>query len=139
MSRTNVSTTPDDLGRRTSQDTMTTSSVTSSPSDSSGRHSNASTAATSVSPSPSEQIIPPKGRTALTLRKVGEMLSVEPLREGFETHVFRSEGKEEVDHEFRRRMDLALSEVEKLALEERDAEVSDDETEVPTPRVWVAV
>ena len=106
---------------------MTTSSVTSSPSDYSGRHSTTSTAATSVSSSPSETLLL-KTRGALSLRKVEEMGSGEPLRERFDTRIFRAEAKGEIERrEFQRRIDLALSEVEKLALEESDAEGSDVE------------
>jgi len=139
MSRTNsTSTSVDDLGRRTSQDTITTSSVTSSPSDylSSGR----STAATSVSSSPSETTAPLKTRVgAFSLRKVEEMGAGELLREGFDSRIFRGEGgKGDQDRrELQRRIDLALSEVEKLALEESDGEISDGESEVLSPGVRV--
>ena len=120
--------TTDEVGRRVSQDTMTTSSVTSSPSDYSGRHSTTSIAATSVSSSPSEVIHHLKTRGALPLRKVDEMGSPEPLRPVFDTRIFGVEPEYEklVDREeFRRRVDLALSEVEKLAMEESDGEPED--------------
>jgi len=58
---------------------------------------------------------------------VEEMGSGGPLREGFESRMYRS-GKEDERKEFQRRIDLALSEVEKLALEESDVE-GDDEGE----------
>ena len=139
MSRKNSSATSDQSGRRGSQDTITTSSVTSSRSDYSGRHSTTSTAATSVSSSSSEIAPPLKTRGGLSLRKVEEMASAEPFREGFDTRIFRSELKGEVERrEFQRRIELALSEVEKLALEESDAEISDgedDEILAPTVRV----
>jgi hypothetical protein len=119
---------------------MTTSSVTSSPSDCSGRHSTTSTAATSVSSS--SETLPLKTRGALSLRKVEEIGSGGPLRERFDTRIFRVEAKGEIERrEFQRRIDLALSEVEKLALEESDIEGSDGENEVlrnPAP-VRVAV
>lgn len=108
---------------------MTTSSVTSSPSDYSGRHSNASTSATSVSSSPNEVTLPLKTRGALSLRKVEEMGSGEPLRQGFDSRIFRVEMERAKDidrEEFQRRIDLALSEVEKLAMEESDGEPEDD-------------
>jgi len=106
-----------------------TTSVTSSPSDYSGRHSNASTTATSVASSPSEVTLPLKTRGVLSLRKVEEMGSGEPLRQGFDSRIFRVEmerGKDIDREEFQRRIDLALSEVEKLALEESDGEVEDE-------------
>jgi hypothetical protein len=127
----------DELGRRMSQDTMTTSSVTSSPSDYSARHSTTSTTATSVS-SPNEITLPLKTRVALSLRKVEEMGSGEPLHQGFGTRMFRveQEREKEIDPmEFRRRIDLAWSEVEKLAVEESDAEF---EEKVSKPGVHVA-
>ena len=78
---------------------------------------------------------------ALSLRKVEEMGSGEPLREGFDSRVFRGEGgKGEQDRrEFQRRIDLALSEVEKLALEESEGEMTDGENEVLSPGVRVGV
>jgi hypothetical protein len=109
---------------------MTTSSVTSSPSDCSGRLSTTSTAATSVSSSPGETY-PLKTRGVISLRKVEEMGSWEPLHERFDTTIFRAEAKGEIERrEFQRRIEFALSEVEKLALEESDAECSDIENEV---------
>jgi len=64
------------------------------------------------------------------------MGSGQPLREGFDPRIYRTEaGKGEWDRrEFQRRIDLALSEVEKLALEE-----SDGENEVLSPGVRVGV
>ena len=78
---------------------------------------------------------------ALSLRKVEEMGSGEPLREGFGSRIFRTEaGKGEQDRrELQRRIDLALSEVEKLALEESDGEITDGENEVLSPGVRVGV
>ena len=59
------------------------------------------------------------------------MGSWQPLGERFDTRIFRAEAKGEIERrEFHRRIDLALSEVEKLALEESDAEGSDVENEV---------
>jgi hypothetical protein len=77
----------------------------------------------------------------LSLRKVEEMGSGEPLREGFDPRIYRTEaGKGEQDRrEFQRRIDLALSEVEKLALEESDGEITDGENEVLSPGVRVGV
>ena len=127
--------TTDELGRRVSQDTMTTSSVTSSPSDCSGRHSTTSTAATSVSSSAGEVALPVKTRGTHSLRKVEEMGSGESLRPSFNTRIFRVEPEFEKDidrEEFRRRVDLALSEAEMLAMEE-----SDGETEVDTPTIRI--
>jgi hypothetical protein len=95
-----------------------------------------------VSSSPSEITAPLKTRVgALSLRKVEEMGSGEPLREGFDSRLFRGEGgKGEQDRrEFQRRIDLALSEVEKLALEESEGEMTDGENEVLSPRVRVGV
>ena len=65
------------------------------------------------------------------------MVSGEPLHEDFDTKIFRSEGEGDVDRrEFQRRIDIALSEAEKLALEESDAEASDGENdEVLAPAV----
>ena len=77
---------------------------------------------------------------ALSLRKVEEMGSGEPLREGFDSRIYRSEGKGEQDRrEFQRQIDFALSEVEKLALEESDGEITDGENEVLSRAVRVAV
>ena len=131
----------DEVGRRTSQDTITTSSLTSSPSDYSGRHSTTSTAATSVSSSPGETTAPLKMRgRQLSLRKVEEMGSGEPLKEHFDAKIFGAEGKSEFDRqEFRRRIDLALSEVEKLALEESEGEFSDGENDILKPAVRMIV
>jgi hypothetical protein len=62
----------------------------------------------------------------------------EPLRERFDTsqrfdsRIYRS-GKEDERREFQRRIDLALSEVEKLALEESDVEGDDDGEGVLVP------
>ena len=56
------------------------------------------------------------------------MGSPEPLRPVFDTRIFGVEPEYEklVDREeFRRRVDLALSEVEKLAMEESDGEPED--------------
>ena len=118
---------------------MTTSSVTSSPSDYSGRHSTASTAATSVSSYPGEQTVPLKSRGALPLRKVEETGSGEPLA-GFDGRFFHAKGKGEVERrELQRRIELALSEVEKLALEESDSEMSDIEDEVLSHTIRIAV
>lgn len=133
MSRSNSQAT-DDMGRRASQDTMTTASVTSSPSEYSERGSTTSTTATSVVSSPGEQTAPLKMRTTtagLSLRKIEEMGSGEPLREGFDARMHRIDNKAEAQRlEFQRRIDLALSEVEKLALEESDGEASDVEGEI---------
>lgn len=118
---------------------MTTSSVTSSPSDCSGRHSTTSTAATSVSSSPGETYLS-KARGVISLRKVEEMGSWEPLHERFDTRIFRAEAKGEIERrEFQRRIEFALSEVEKLALEESDAEGSDVENEVLRTRAAARV
>lgn len=114
-----------DSRRRGSDDTNSTVSVTSSPSDYSSRESSTSSA-TSVSSSPSETTLPLKPRGGLSLRKVEEMGSGEPLRDGFNTRFFRTAPKEDERREFQRRIDLALSEVEKLALEESDVEGDDD-------------
>jgi hypothetical protein len=118
---------------------MTTSSVTSSPSDYSGRHSTTSTAATSVSSS-SDTALPLKPRGGLSLRKVEETGSGEPFCESFDTRIFRSELKGEVERrEFQRRIEFALSEVEQLALEESDAEISDaEDDEILAPAIRVA-
>jgi hypothetical protein len=114
-------------GRRGSQDTMTTASVSSSPSDYSGR----STAATSVSSSPSEVgTAPLKTRTTgvLSLRKVEEIGSGEGLRDGFDAKFFQTTMSADNERtEFQRRIDLALSEVEKLALEESDGEEDEED------------
>jgi len=115
-----------DSRRRGSDDTNSTVSVTSSPSDYSSRESSTSSA-TSVSSSPLETTPALKSRGGLIPRKVEEMGSGGPLREGFESRMYRS-GKEDERKEFQRRIDLALSEVEKLALEESDVE-GDDEGE----------
>ena len=64
------------------------------------------------------------------------MGSGEPLREGYDFRIFRSEGHQD-RREFQRRIDLALSEVEKLALEESDGEITDGENEVLSPAVRV--
>jgi hypothetical protein len=126
----------EDVGRRGSQDTMTTSSVTSSPSDYS-RNSGMSTAATSIASSPGDSALPLKMK-GLSLRKVEEMGSGEALREGFDLRVY-GKGEIEQRREFQRRIDLALSEVEKLALEESDGEGSDGENEVLAPRAMRAM
>ena len=131
VSRTNsTSASIDKPRRRRSQDTITTSSVTSSPSD--YQHSGRSTAATSVSSSPSEITLPLKPRMApFSSRKFENMGRREPLRAELDWRIFRGEGKAEQDRrEFQRRIDLALSEVEKLALEESDGEMTDGEYEV---------
>jgi len=135
MSRTDSQT--DDMGRRSSGDTMTTSSVTSSPSEYS--EGSTSTAVTSVASSPAEQTAPLKTRAGvLSLRKIEEMGSGEPLREGFDARMYRSEHKAEARKlAFQRRIDLALSEVEKLALEESDGELSDGENEILAPGLQV--
>jgi hypothetical protein len=127
MSRASSST--DDTGRRSSQDTVTTSSVTSSPSEYSERST--STVATSVVSSPAEQTAPLKPRAGvLSLRKIEEMGSGEPLREGFDARMYRVDLKEQARQlEFQRRIDLALSEVERLALEESADELSETENE----------
>ena len=78
-------------------------------------------------------------RGGLSLRKVEEMGSGRSFREGFDMRIFRGEGKEAERREFQRRIDLALSEVEKLALEESDGEVSDGENEGLTPVILVTV
>ena len=116
---------------------MTTASVTSSPSEYSERGSTTSTTATSVVSSPAEQTAPLKMRTTttttagLSLRKIEEMGSGEPLRDGFDARMYRIDNNAEVQRlEFQRRIDLALSEVEKLALEESDGESSDVEGEI---------
>ena len=73
------------------------------------------------------------------MRKVEEMAIGVPFHGHFDTRIFRAEGKGEAERrEFQRRIDLALSEVEKLALEESDVEASDDEIEVRTPTIRVA-
>jgi hypothetical protein len=53
----------------------------------------------------------------------------EPLRQGFDSRIFRVEMERAKDidrEEFQRRIDLALSEVEKLAMEESDGELEDE-------------
>ena len=63
------------------------------------------------------------------------MGSGESLRPSFNTRIFRVEPEFEKDidrEEFRRRVDLALSEAEMLAMEE-----SDGETEVDTPTIRI--
>ena len=124
-----------DSGRRGSNDTNSTVSVNSSPSDYSSRESSTSSA-TSVSSSPSETW-PLKSRGALNLRKVEEMDSGEALRDAFDTTVYPRRGKEDERKEFQRRIDLALSEVEKLALEESDVEGEEDGEGVLTPALRV--
>jgi hypothetical protein len=128
------STSIDELGgtRRGSQDTITTSSVHSSPSDYSGR-SSVSTAATSVSSPVDTAPLKPRC-SALTPRKIEEMGSGEPLREGFHPRIFRVEKGELERREFQRRIDLALSEVEMLALEESDGDEEDEQGEVRSIR-----
>jgi len=128
MSRTSSST--DETGRRSSQDTVTASSVTSSPSEYSER-SSASTAATSVVSSPAETAPLKVKAGQLSLRKIEEMGSGAPLREGFDARMYRvGDHKEQARRlEFQRRIDLALFEVEKLALEESADELSDGENE----------
>lgn len=124
-----------DSGRRGSNDTNSTVSVNSSPSDYSSRESSASSA-TSVSSSPSEAW-PLKSRGALNLRKVDEMDSGEAFRDEFDTTIYQRTGKEDERKEFQRRIDLALSEVEKLALEESDVEGEEDGEGVLTPALRV--
>lgn len=127
--RSRESSTTEEIGRRTSQDTMTASSIASFPSDYSGRHSTTSTAATSVSSSPGDPVAPAKTRgRQLSLRKVEEMGCGEPLKVGFNTKIFH--GMETESRDFHRKLDLALHEVEKLALEESEGETSDGETDI---------
>jgi hypothetical protein len=85
--------------------------------------------------SPADGIPPLKVRSALSARKIEEMGSGEPLREGFDPRIYRVEKGEMERREFQRRIDFALSEVEKLALEESDGEDgSDNENEIQVMR-----
>jgi hypothetical protein len=61
------------------------------------------------------------------------MGSGETLRDGFEARIYQRSGKEDERKEFQRRIDLALSEVEKLALEESDVEGEEDGEGVLVP------
>jgi hypothetical protein len=65
------------------------------------------------------------------------MDSGEALRDAFDTTVYPRRGKEDERKEFQRRIDLALSEVEKLALEESDVEGEEDGEGVLTPALRV--
>jgi hypothetical protein len=61
------------------------------------------------------------------------MGSGETLRDGFGSRIYQRTGKEDERKEFQRRIDLALSEVEKLALEESDVEGEEDGEGVLVP------
>jgi hypothetical protein len=76
----------------------------------------------------------------MSLRKVEEVGFGDHFYETFDTRILHLEGKGDVERrEFQRRIELALSEVEKLALEESDAEGSDSENdEVLVPYVRVS-